>query len=186
MQTTEIFVEQLIIGVLTLLAVVLLVAPSAITTMTDPGVATGALFLGGAYLTGIIADRFIDTLLEDAEQHQRLVTAIAAHEKLGGEKAKPDVAAAPAQDPFPEDRLRVALLRDEHLAPYGNYLRSRIRLMRALAVLFPGIAIGLAAVSIDVDVRVNYRAIPLWCWRSTAVFSCSPSFESAGCQGPAS
>lgn len=140
MQTTEIFVEQLIIGVLASLAVALFIPAAELRLIAEQGVAVTAVLLGAAYLVGILADRIADTLLEDVEQHHRLLTAV--------ERTFPD---APATDPFPVDRLRLAVDRDQQLAPYGSYLRSRIRLMRSLTVALPALTVGWAVRSLEHD-----------------------------------
>lgn len=158
MQTTEIFVEQLIIGLMALIAILLLAAPEAASLITKPDIGTGVLFLSGAYVAGILFDRYADSVLGDLEQHQRLLRALDELKELNGGKELP--AKAPAYDLFPEGHLRIDLLRDEHVAPYGNYLRSRIRLMRALATLLPALAIGVALWNVDVDRHGAFGVLP--------------------------
>ena len=82
--------------------------------------------LGVAYLIGIVYDRVADTLMEDIEGHYRNLFAV-------------DTGA------FAEDRLRIRALRTEQSSSYAGYLRTRIRLSRALATLFPGLSCALAA-----------------------------------------
>ena len=133
MQATEMFVEQLLIGMLAAVTIVCLAAPDALWPLTDANAGLGALLLGGAYVLGIIYDRYADTLLEDMEQYQRLITAIDQWKKrCKTNNVGVDISAVvPSKDPFEEDTLRLALLKNEQLGAYGTYLRSRIRLTRA-------------------------------------------------------
>jgi hypothetical protein len=137
MKTTEIFVEQVLIGFLVLLIPGLLwwdtLAP-AWNTGTNK-LFTGAALAGAAYLIGIAYDRVADTLLEDLDQHFRLAYAL----KPSG----PARGGSQQEDPFPESKLRMALLHEGKAAAVDSaeYLRSRIRLTRALATLIPGMAV---------------------------------------------
>jgi hypothetical protein len=75
-------------------------------------------------------------------------------------QSRHDVATTPPiRDLFPEDVLRVRLLRDSGLSQQGNYLRSRIRLTRAVATLIPALSIGLVFYLIGVTPDNSYRSL---------------------------
>jgi hypothetical protein len=93
-----------------------------------------AVLLGVTYLLGVVFDRFADTLLHRIDGHHRARHALRHHRK------RP---LATTADPFPEDRYRVrVLLAGGAVAEFFNYLRSRIRLSRALAVYLPGLTVS--------------------------------------------
>jgi hypothetical protein len=105
------------------------------------GLAVGAAALGVAYLLGILCDRLADTLTEDLERHHRLRFALAWPALEG--KARPRTE-KDWKDPFPEDALRLAALRDRSaVVAWLDYHRSRVRLTRALAVFLPAVAVAL-------------------------------------------
>jgi hypothetical protein len=123
MRTTEVFVEQVIVGMLVLATAVLpFLRPDALLGALSVG--DGVALLGIAYLLGILFDRFGDTLSYGLEQRGRLAFAA----RLGPDERKR----------FHEDALCV------RAAGAGNgvgqrleYLRARTRLSRALAVFLP-------------------------------------------------
>ncbi|MEK6289038.1 MAG: hypothetical protein AABO57_25240 [Acidobacteriota bacterium] len=135
MKTTEVFVEQVLIGVLVMLNLGLIFSPeitSHVKQLDSPSrtAVIAAAVIATAYLVGIVFDRCADTLLEDMERHCRLQTA------LQGKKA-------PLKwDPFPEDRYRMKILQNAEASTYANYIRTRIRLSRALAILIPGLSVS--------------------------------------------
>jgi hypothetical protein len=141
MKTTELFVEQILIGALVLAAGLLPWWPELRPVLTGLsgvlGLAGGAVALGAAYLLGIVFDRLADTLLEELERHQRLRFALAwpaLREK------EPPASASEWSDPFPEGALRLAALRDPGpVVEWLDYHRSRIRLSRALALFLPAL-----------------------------------------------
>jgi hypothetical protein len=128
MSTVEVAVEQVLIGCVVLLIGLLCagVDPNYTLTTFKDSSATAVMALGVAYLIGIVYDRVADTLMEDIEGHYRNLFAV-------------DTGA------FAEDRLRIRALRTEQSSSYAGYLRTRIRLSRALATLFPGLSCALAA-----------------------------------------
>jgi hypothetical protein len=137
MQTTEIFVEQVLIGLLVLFTGWLFVGrkPELCGDVKDIEIAI--LILGTSYLLGILCDRFADTLLQNLDQHYRLAIAIKRAEKKAIESP------GWQGDPFPEEQLRLSILREgPGLAEYASYLRSRIRLSRALASILPALSVG--------------------------------------------
>ena len=161
MSTTEIFVEQLLIGMLALVAGVTIVDYTLLDAYTSPTLALGIVVLGAAYVVGIVYDRIADTLVEDLEQHQRLLTAMTAWERVASQSRYDVATTPPIRDLFPEDVLRVRLFRDSGLSPQGNYFRSRIRLTRAVATLIPALSVGLVFYLIGTKPVDSYRALAL-------------------------
>lgn len=141
MKTTELFVEQVFVGFLVLLIAALPFHPELLEQFgaandlgTFGGIAVAAGLVGTAYLLGVVFDRLADSLLRGLDQHNRLRFA------LRGLKTWPDT----WQDPFAEDRLRIRVFaKGGALVDWLDYLRSRIRLTRALATFGPGITLAL-------------------------------------------
>lgn len=135
MKSTEIFVEQVLIGGMVLAMLSPLVGEDMLMLLGPlggpQGVAAGAALVGAAYLVGIVYDRWADTVLEDIEQHGRWTRVLWWQRN----PRKPD-------DPFPEGRYRMRLLDQGAAADYAGYLRSRVRLSRALASLLPGLCVA--------------------------------------------
>ncbi|MEK6323375.1 MAG: hypothetical protein AABN33_17180 [Acidobacteriota bacterium] len=142
MKTTEVFVEQVLIGLLVILNLGLILSPeitsqvkkldspSGTAVITSVVVIASAAVIATAYLVGIVFDRCADTLLEDIERHCRLQTA------LQWKKAPLE------SDPFPEDQYRMKILQNAEAVTYANYIRTRIRLSRAMAILIPGLSVS--------------------------------------------
>ena len=141
MKTTEVFVEQVLTG---LLLILIFTLPFGLLSgelfgnafeWTDMRILNGLIAVGIAYLIGVPADRIADTLLSGLEKRHR--GRVAAKEKLTYE------------DPFPEGLLKIAVLAaGGATAEWSDYLRSRIRLARALAVYSPALTFSaLAAVA---------------------------------------
>ena len=151
MKTTELFVEQTLTGLLILAAGA---APFLSWEKLEklPGEAKGGIdissaagAIGIAYLLGVIFDRFADTLLERINRWNRLLFAIEL--KKENKSLSPD-------DPFPEDRLQIEVIHKGHEAwEWMDYLRSRIRIARAMAVFVP-------AVTLSMELAVGFRAHP--------------------------
>lgn len=141
MKTTEIFVEQVLIGALVLGAAALPWWPEVARLFVPGGIVGlggGLAVVGVAYLLGILCDRLADTLTEDLERHHRLRFALAWPTLRG---VGPPRDEAEWKDPFPEDALRLAVLRDAApVVAWLDYHRSRVRLTRALAVFLPAAA----------------------------------------------
>jgi hypothetical protein len=132
MKTTEIFIEQVLIGFIVLATCLLPVHHAIESYSSGKDVFVAVAAVGVAYLLGIIFDRYADACVQRYEQHLRVRYAI----KLS---PLPD---GPA-DPFPEDRYRIQQLKaGAGLAEWFNYLRSTIRLSRALAVFTPGLTLA--------------------------------------------
>lgn len=130
MKTTEVFVEQVLIGLLVILNLGLILCPDIAAKAEHPDITSSVAVIATAYLVGIVFDRFADTLLEDIERYSRLKLA------LKGKKLLLD------NDPFPEDQYRMKVFQNREASSYTNYLRSRIRLSRAMAILIPGLSVS--------------------------------------------
>jgi len=128
--TTEVFVEQVLIGLLVLLVVAMLCAGSVeeLAELAQGDLLQGVAILGAAYLIGIVYDRVADTMLQDVERHARLRFLF-----------KERFSRLRDADPFPEDRLRTMLHGRAPATTQANYLRTRMRLTRALATILPAL-----------------------------------------------
>lgn len=150
MKTTEIFVEQLLIGFLVIFILVMFGFYDAdllaewravlreLETASKIGLA--AVLVGAAYWIGIIYDRCADTILKDFDQHGRLQVG------LDGETLNEFFN---TYDPFPEDTIRLLVQTDSGVAEWGEYLKTRIRLTRSLATLVPALATVLLLVVVN-------------------------------------
>lgn len=141
MKTTELFVEQTLTGFLVLTAGAapflswekLQKLPDDVKGGIDISSAAGAI--GVAYLLGVSFDRFADTLLERFNRWNRLLFAIELKEE--NKALSPD-------DPFPEDRLQIEVIHEGDEAwEWMDYLRSRIRLARAMTAFVPAVTLSL-------------------------------------------
>src|SRR5688572_29015414 len=124
MNTAEVSIEQLLIGFMVLLIVGLLISDPTefITGLKDnPALALG--LAGAAYLIGAIYDRVADTLVGDIAGHHRSLFFL----KNGG---------------FAEDRFRIGILKNEQATQYAGYMRTRMRLTRAVATLVPALTVA--------------------------------------------
>jgi hypothetical protein len=134
MKTTEMFIEQVIIGAAVLFTGWFLIEPESLHTLWDADFGEVALLGAGVYLIGMFYDRFSDTLLQDAEQHNRLLHGLSAY------YGRPVTG-----DPFPEATWRARLwFTHEAATEYGTYLRSRMRLTRAVTTLIPAFSVAAA------------------------------------------
>lgn len=142
MKTTEIFIEQVLIGLLVLaIGVLPYINRCWLNTILDSiDKSTGIVALGSAgivalaYLLGIVFDRFADTLLSRVEQYYRLKFAI---------KCKSPEDQRSKSDPYPEESLRAKIWGNSgRTADWIDYLRSRIRLSRSLAVFIPALTLS--------------------------------------------
>jgi hypothetical protein len=93
----------------------------------------GVIVIGAAYVIGIPADRLLDSLMEGLEKHHRI------RFMLGDKSNWARIIAG--EDPFPEDRYRTAALL--YASPAFNdwlqYIRTRVRMTRALAFAIPSL-----------------------------------------------
>src|SRR6187402_1735658 len=141
MKTTELFVEQTLTGFLVLAAAAapflswdsLEKLPKEAKGGADLSSAAGAI--GIAYLLGVIFDRFADTLLERINRWNRLLFAI---------ELKEENKALSPEDPFPEDRLQIEVIQKGGEAwEWMDYIRSRIRVARAMTVFVPALTLSM-------------------------------------------
>jgi hypothetical protein len=141
MKSTELFVEQTLTGFLVLSAAAApFISIETLPKLTedakggvDIGSAAGAI--GAAYLLGVVFDRFADTLLERLNRWNRLLFAIDLMKD--GEALEPG-------DPFPEDRLQIEMIKQGDEAwEWMDYLRSRIRIARAMTAFVPALTLSL-------------------------------------------
>jgi hypothetical protein len=149
MSTTDVFVEQVLIGLLVLAVVGMLALdePEELLSSERGNWLTAALVIGVAYLIGIVYDRVGDTILEDREQYQRLLVAERMRERKIGDPS----------DWFPAGRLKKALFAVPEASAHGNYLRTRIRLTRALATLMPALTLAALMQAAGGDVSPELR-----------------------------
>ena len=155
MKSTELFVEQTLTGFLVLSAAAapfisfeaLQKLPDDAKGGIDIGSAAGAI--GAAYLLGVVFDRFADTLLERLNRWNRLLFAI--------ELMKDDDEKLPPDDPFPEDRLQIEIIRQGDEAwEWMDYLRSRIRIARSMTAFVPALTLSLM---LSIGLRDQPRAV---------------------------
>ncbi len=136
MKTTEIFVEQVLIGLLVLATGALPYVEWSQLEVTLPDIGKGAGIIVLAYLLGIVFDRFADTIVQRFEQYNRLKFAV----QLKGNSHEIKNSKS---DPYPEGVLRAKILgKDGETSGWMEYLRSRIRLTRSLAVFTPAVTLS--------------------------------------------
>lgn len=138
MKTTELVVEQVLLGVIVFMIGALPLMPRfdgdlSISWSSAEGLLGAGVLLGLAYLVGVIFDRLADSILETWERHLRLRFALNPLRKWP----------APWKDPFPEDTYKVRILiKGGEVAEWIAYLRTRIRLARSLTVFLPGLTVA--------------------------------------------
>ena len=158
MKTTELYVEQVLIGAMALFALVLPWSPEMRMLVQYPKsmalILGGALVLGVSFLLGILFDRFADTLTEPLENHQRIrftwnLIYKKYHCKFHGRESNADIGGETfdmlygENDPFPEDTIRYkSLSRSDGIVSWLDYHRSRVRLARAMAIYIPWITVA--------------------------------------------
>jgi quercetin dioxygenase-like cupin family protein len=144
LKTSELFAEQVLIG-LVVLSVVGLVFYDHVQPFFESDskvlqqVVAAGFIIGAAYLIGMVYDRVADTLLQDLESHGRIKFALRDF-KIKGSKV--DRYLVPSTDPFEEGKHRILVLGNGQATDHMEYLRSRIRLTRALATLIPAIMVS--------------------------------------------
>src|SRR5262249_16178587 len=137
MSTTDVVIEQVLTGFLILAIVCVPFLPEhllAYIYKLPSGITLGVVATGAAYMLGVPFDRFADTLTDGLEHRHRLRFAWNECRK---NPLQPD-------NPFPEDALRFGLLARGSTASltYFQYLRSRIRIARSLAVYVPALTVS--------------------------------------------
>ena len=146
MKTTELFVEQTLTGFLILSAAVSpFLAWETLEELPEVDISSAAGAIGVAYLLGVIFDRFADTLLERFNRWKRILFAI--------ELTEENKALSP-EDPFPEDQLEIEVIHQGDEAwEWMDYIRSRIRVLRAMAAFVP-------VLTVSVELTVGLRDRP--------------------------
>jgi hypothetical protein len=128
------------------------------------GTFLGVLAIGAAYIIGIPADRLLDTLMEGLAGHCRIRFMLKDETNwariVAGEK--PLIA---GQDLFPEDRYRTEALL--HASPAFNdwlqYIRTRVRITRALAFTIPSMTFaGLACFVLNTKPLAPTSCTEIW------------------------
>ena len=139
MKTTELYLEQVFIGFLILAIAALPWVPDLWDNLknvqTVVGVAGGSAALGLAFWLGIPFDRLADTLCDRLDKRNRLDFALRLREKRTPAPAK-------EEDPYPENQYLIACRKQSAtVIRQWDYLRSRIRLSRALAAYGPALTL---------------------------------------------
>src|SRR5262249_3875354 len=135
MKPGEVYVEPVLIGFATLLIAAMMGSRELESWLLTVSTGELAAALAASYFVGIIVDRLGDAVLDPLNQHHRLLFALDEMERP--EKPR-------GRDPFPEDRYNVMRMKEEQAADHIDYLRSRIRLMRAMVVLAPAAGVAVA------------------------------------------
>ena len=144
-KSTEIVAELLIIGLL-FLAIVILFIYGGLPPIPGSGeaekFALSVLVIAGAYAIGIIFDKWADTLLQNLAQHQRLRFAVKT--LTYGDLENLEKSGTKKDDPFPEQQIRLKILKHgKEVADYHDYLRTRMRITRAISCLLPALFMAL-------------------------------------------
>lgn len=146
MKTSQLYIEQVLIGGLIILIAALPWLPEVMQVdlkdvNTVAGLAGGSLVAATAFWLGIPFDRFSDTLLDRLNRHNRL-NFVLGHARdtvsVSGERL---ISRKPF---FAEDKARIAALREGGaVVEWVNYHASRIRLTRAVAAFGPALTLTL-------------------------------------------
>jgi hypothetical protein len=136
-KTTELYLEQVFIGFLILAIASVPWIPFLWDHLKDIntaiGLAGGSAALGLAFWLGIPFDRLADTLLDRLDRRNRLDFALRLPDKRKPEETKDE-------DPYPENQYLIACRKQTAtVIRTWDYLRSRIRLSRALAAYGPAL-----------------------------------------------
>lgn len=151
MRTSELLVEPLLIGFAVLITAAFLGSPdlerwflgASLENVAGPAVA--------AYLAGVVFDRLADTILGPLEHHHRLQFALRVRNFSGS-------------DPFPEDTYHIRVMHNEVAWTHASYLRSRIRIIRALLVLTPALGVAVAVRTATATTLVRFLALSCVLW----------------------
>jgi len=164
MKTTELYIEPIIVGFFALIMCALPFSRDlAAFTQGLPqiglqkDIAIGLMLVGASYLIGILIDRSLDSVLAVMERHARL--------QFASQELKKKWTIATWQDPYPEDEFRaLAFLHGgNNAAAWLQYIRTRVRLLRAMMFLLPGItyvAVIATTHSVNLDGTPVYLMIP--------------------------
>lgn len=128
MDTTSVYVEQVIIGFFVIVTAIVLATGTVPAVPEKVNVVlAGLALIGASYVAGILYDRCADSLLDPLACWNRVAFAVrglqpanaAAHEYV-------------TTDPFPEYSSRLLAL-----PPSQMYMLSRLRILRAFTTLIP-------------------------------------------------
>ena len=143
LKSTEIVIEQLIIGLLTLVIVDLFVWGTPLPQLESGENAYQSFFYGvliviAAYAAGIVVDRWSDTLLEQLERRIRI--------KVYLKDKKVNEVCSEKEVKLPDESfLRIEIRKNgDRVANYHDYLRRRMRITRSLTCLMPALFFALA------------------------------------------
>jgi hypothetical protein len=136
MKPTELYFEPVLIGFATLFITGMMASPALEAWLIDAGdLDKLAVTVAASYFVGIVVDRVADAILDRINHHHRLKFALKQLRRRTSDNER---------DPFPEDAYHVATLQNQQATEYVYYLRSRIRLMRAMLVLSPAFGVAVA------------------------------------------
>jgi len=145
LKSTEIVIEQLIIGLLFFVIVVLFAWGNPLSLLNSGGDAYQSFFFGvlvviAAYAAGIVVDRWSDTILEQLERRIRIqvyLESITYYQFFSSNKySLPN-----------EPSLRLEIQKEDGgIADHHDYLRRRMRITRAITCLMPALFLALALV----------------------------------------
>jgi hypothetical protein len=135
-KTTELFVEQTLTGFMILTAAAVpFLDWETLEELPEVDLSSAAGAIGIAYLLGVIFDRFADTLLERFNRWKRILFAI---------ELKEENKALSPEDPFPEDQLEIEVIyQGDEAWEWMDYIRSRIRVARAMAAFVPILTVSM-------------------------------------------
>lgn len=134
MKTGELLVEPVVIGLAVLATVAMMTSTTLETWLLEADLGAVALAAAAAYLVGVLFDRLADTILDRLQHCHRLKFAIEELKRFQN---------TAQEDPFPEDRYHLRVMESEHAWEHAYFLRSRIRLTRAILVLTPALGLSL-------------------------------------------
>jgi hypothetical protein len=128
----------------------------------------GVIVIGAAYVIGIPADRLLDSLMDGLAGHRRirfLLKDALKHESMRQRIIAGENPFIAGQDPFPEDRYRTAALlyASREFNDWLQYIRTRVRMTRALTFTIPSLTFAVLAYAVPKD---NSSTIPEWLLKS--------------------
>lgn len=147
MKTSELYLEQVLIGFLIIAIAALPWIPELLWRTEEIkagiGIIGGSAALGFAFFIGVPFDRLADTLTGRLDRRNRLKFAIDRENKKSQDQNMKfqDQSGKDIDDPFPEDMLVILCRRDKGASETEDYHRSRVRLTRALAAYAPAMAL---------------------------------------------
>ena len=174
LKSTEIVIEQLIIGLLFFVIVVLFAWGNPLSLLNSGGDAYQSFFFGvlvviAAYAAGIVVDRWSDTILEQLERRIRLQEYLKSITYC--QFFSSNTYSLPNE---PSLRLEIQK-EDGGLADYHDYLRRRMRITRAITCLMPALFLALALL----DYQCNRQEWVRWafgggafCFYALVLVSC--------------